>query len=79
MSLNELVATHHCVDEDGNQYTVHGYQNFTEDKDFTGKVWRRDTSISFVLANGGEAYPQDDDTFQVLGTGKIIKRIAAYA
>jgi hypothetical protein len=78
VSPNELVATHHCVDEDGNQYTVHGYQNFTEDKDITGKVWRRDTSISFVLSNGGEAYPQDDETFQVLGTGKIIRRVAAY-
>lgn len=78
MSPNELVATHHCVDEDGIEYMVHGYQNFIEDKDITGKVWRRDTSISFVLANGGEVYPQGDDTFQVLGTGKIIKRVAAH-
>lgn len=74
MCPNKLISTHECSDEDGNEYTVHEYQEFDEKLDDSGNLLQNNTTISYVLSGGSKVLHRDGASFEIFPSGKIIKK-----
>lgn len=61
--------------DDGTIYTVIEYQNILESRMLDGSVSRAKGLKSLFLTNGASVNYIDDDTFQVVQTDEIIRRV----
>ncbi len=64
-----------CQDDSSNTYTVIEYQQVIEARLLSGEVERMDGLKRLVVSGGGNVNFIDEDTFQIVSNGKIIRKI----
>lgn len=64
-----------CEDDDGNFYIVVEWQAVNRWSGLTGSRRARGGSKVLKLLNGADVTPIDDNTFKIVETGKLIRKI----
>lgn len=71
--MERLIARHQMQSDDGTRYEVLEYQEFLDAGTKDGPDWVPGLK-RLVLANGRHLNHIDDDTFQIVVTGQIVRR-----
>jgi|GEM_PF-2770066 len=66
-----------CQDEDGVPYTVIEYQNYTTFTSLDNGRRQLPSSKEYFLPDGNEVSPLDADTFKIVRTDTIIRKITS--
>jgi hypothetical protein len=69
MSHDSFIA----VDDAGNHYTVHIRRSYISTGDLSNPHGRIEGLSSFHLATGGAVNKLDDETFEIVATGTVIR------
>lgn len=64
-----------CEDDQGRPYTVVEYQNYRVWKGMDGVAQEVPTTRAMTLRNGEPVNFVDDDTFEIVRTDTIIRRV----
>lgn len=73
--MREEIARHECEDDDGSRYTVIEYQNYTRSRPISGPAQNIPTTKELFLSDGRAVTWIDDDTFEIVATDEIIRKI----
>ena len=73
--MREEIARHECEDDNLSEYTVIEYQNFTTFRPISGPAQRVPTTKMLMLLDGRAVNWIDDNTFQIVETDQIIRKI----
>ena len=71
---DKLVAKHMARSEDGSDYTVYEYQQFIDASSYDGEKWIPGMKY-LELDDGSRVNHIDDDTFKIVQSGIILKRV----
>lgn len=69
-----LIASHECVDENGNPAIVDEYQTYRTVRTLTGSSQIPGLK-ELRLRGGGFVNAKEDGTFQVVQDGRILRRV----
>jgi hypothetical protein len=71
--MEKLIAIHAMRGDDGNDYTVHEYQEYLDASTLDGED-RVPGLKRLVLPDGGRVNHIDDDTYKIVRSGVIVRR-----
>lgn len=71
----EEIARYECQDDEGSFYVVVEWQMVNTFNSLSGSQRARGGSKFLNLLNGASVTPIDDNTFKIVQTGKIIRKI----
>ncbi len=61
--------------DNGTTYTVIEYQKIIETRLLSGQMSRASGTKRFALSNGGSVNYRDPETFEIVQTGEVIRKI----
>jgi len=73
--MEKVIATHRMKADDGTVYEVDEIQEFTGSSSLSGGRKWIPTLTRLELPDGSHANHIDDDTFEIVATGEIIRRV----
>jgi hypothetical protein len=71
--MEQMIAAHQMRADDGTEYEVFEFQEYQDASTFDGEGSIKGLK-SLRLSNGRHVNWIDDDTFQIVGSGTIIRR-----
>lgn len=71
--MEKLIATHTMHADDGTIYEVEEIQEYSDASSFDGEEWIEGLK-RLELSDGSHVNYIDDDTFQIVATGKLLRR-----
>ena len=69
------IDRHDCEDDDGKEYVVIEYQHYRMWRPLNGPPQETPTVREFLLVDGRDVNQVDDNTFQIVLTDKIIRKV----
>lgn len=73
--MRKEVNRYRCRGEDGSEYTVIERQTFTNFRPMSGPSQNVGGALDWILSDGRDVNFVDDDTFQILDTDEVIRKI----
>jgi hypothetical protein len=75
IEIRKEINHYKCIGDSGHQYTVIEYQNFTHFKPLNGPAEDVAGTKGWLLLGGGYVNFVDDQTFQIVNTDELIRKI----
>jgi len=73
--MRKEIARYECEDDNLNEYTVVEYQHFSTWQPVKGPAKEVPGALEYFLSDGRDVDPLDDNTFRIVNSGLVIRKI----
>lgn len=73
--MRREIARYECEDDGLNEYVVVEFQHFTEWRPVKGPEQEVPGKLEYLLSDGRDVDRVDDNTFRIVASGTVIRRI----